>query len=210
MHTIAYAQLERGRISGRDVREEGRRLRELGATWVHVHDVDGAAGGALQWVHANRLLDAGLQVSWGGGVRSLTQIQQLLDLGAARVASGTQANTHPLWFREAARIFGARLMLDVTREDDPRGKARALHDAGHGCTIVPAAAGVGIVREAGVPVWVALDGVRDEAAWSGASALLVDVGELERSRILERHPGPAPPRRRVIEAQARHDGTAEE
>lgn len=70
-----------------------RRYAALGASWLHVVDLDGARDGQL----ANRALIAALaelqllRLQVGGGVRSRAVVQDLLGLGVARVAVGSAA-----------------------------------------------------------------------------------------------------------------------
>jgi phosphoribosylformimino-5-aminoimidazole carboxamide ribotide isomerase len=88
------------------------------ATWVHVVDLDAAFGERNQWAVLPRILGRRLQVQFGGGIRSMTQIQQLLDLGVHRVVLGTQGVRNPEWLREVCRIFPGRIVLAV----DARGR----------------------------------------------------------------------------------------
>lgn len=90
---------------------EARRFREAGAAWMHVTDVDAALGERNQWIQLSRLLDGSLHIQFGGGVRSMTQVQQLLDLGVDRVVVGTQAVRNPLWARELGHLFPGRVVL---------------------------------------------------------------------------------------------------
>jgi phosphoribosylformimino-5-aminoimidazole carboxamide ribotide isomerase len=70
-----------------------RRYRSLGAHWIHVVDLDGAREG----VRANQALISQLAGFWsvrlqvGGGVRSVHDIEALLDCGVARVVVGSAA-----------------------------------------------------------------------------------------------------------------------
>ncbi|MFI4878931.1 MAG: HisA/HisF-related TIM barrel protein, partial [Steroidobacterales bacterium] len=74
-----------------------RRYRQLGASWLHVVDLDGARDGT----GANRavikalaaLSTLNLQV--GGGVRSLQALTELFDAGVARVVVGSLAVRQP-------------------------------------------------------------------------------------------------------------------
>ncbi|HEX2066060.1 MAG TPA: 1-(5-phosphoribosyl)-5-[(5-phosphoribosylamino)methylideneamino] imidazole-4-carboxamide isomerase [Candidatus Thermoplasmatota archaeon] len=95
---------------------------DAGATWLHVVDLDAAFGGRNQWLHLGRIQRAGLRLQFGGGVRSMTQVQQLLDLGVERVVVGTQGVRNPEWLRELARIFPGRIVLAI----DARGRDVAV------------------------------------------------------------------------------------
>ena len=99
--------------------DQVKAIRGAGATWMQVVDVDAALGERNQWPQLARLLDGRLRILFGGGVRSMTQVQQLLDLGVERVVVGTQAVRNPLWARELARIFAGHVVLAL----DARGSA---------------------------------------------------------------------------------------
>lgn len=127
-----------------DAVEVARQWEEAKATWVHVVDLDAAFGERNQWSQLPRLLGRRMKVQFGGGVRSMTQVQQLLELGVERVVVGTQGVKEPLWVRELCKLFPGRIVLAV----DARGRdvvvkgwteatgkdvvelARALDDAG--------------------------------------------------------------------------------
>lgn len=103
--------------------QEARNFHAAGATWMNVVDLDAAFGQRNQWPHLARLLDGRLRIQFGGGVRSMTQVQQLLDLGVERVTVGTQAILNPLWARELALIFSGRIVLAL----DARGRDLVVH-----------------------------------------------------------------------------------
>ena len=74
-----------------------QRYRDIGATWLHVVDLDGARDGTL----ANRSIIVRLasqsvvKIQVGGGVRSATVIDDLLRNGVARVVIGSLAIEKP-------------------------------------------------------------------------------------------------------------------
>jgi phosphoribosylformimino-5-aminoimidazole carboxamide ribotide isomerase len=91
-----------------------REFEAAGARWLHVTDIDAAMGEKNQWSTLTRLLsDTRSRFQYGGGVRHMTQVQQLLDLGVERVVIGTQAVRNPLWLREVVRIFPGRIVLGI-------------------------------------------------------------------------------------------------
>ena len=88
------------------------------ATWVHVVDLDAAFGEKNQWSLLTRVLGRRMHVQFGGGIRSMTQVQQLLELGVERVVVGTQGVRNPEWLRELCVVFPGRVVLAV----DARGR----------------------------------------------------------------------------------------
>lgn len=101
-----------------DADEVAQQWAQAKATWVHVVDLDAAFGERNQWSQLPRLLDRRMKMQFGGGIRSMTQVQQLLELGVERVVVGTQGVLNPLWVRELCKIFPGRIVLAV----DARGR----------------------------------------------------------------------------------------
>jgi phosphoribosylformimino-5-aminoimidazole carboxamide ribotide isomerase len=76
-----------------DPAELAVRYRELGATWLHVVDLDGARQGELgNRAQILRLAsDTGLRLQVGGGIRNENAARSLLEGGVARVVIGSAA-----------------------------------------------------------------------------------------------------------------------
>lgn len=98
--------------------EQARHWQEQGATRLHVVDLDAALGGDRQWHHVNRVVSSGVPVQFGGGVRSMLDVQKLLDNGVDQVIVGTQGVQNPAWVRELATLWPGRVLLAV----DARGR----------------------------------------------------------------------------------------
>ncbi len=93
-----------------------RRWREAGARWLHVVSLDGAFGesGGANRAALARILTTGLRVQFGGGLRTLDSIRQVLDMGVSRVVIGTAAVQDPALVEEALAQFGAeRVALGI-------------------------------------------------------------------------------------------------
>ncbi|PWH18749.1 MAG: 1-(5-phosphoribosyl)-5-[(5-phosphoribosylamino)methylideneamino]imidazole-4-carboxamide isomerase [Anaerolineae bacterium] len=84
-----------------------------GARWLHIVNLDGAFGEAGQ---ANRaavaaicraLQGSSVRLQLGGGLRSLTDIEQAFDQGVNRVVLGTLALEKPTVLRQVVQRFGA-------------------------------------------------------------------------------------------------------
>jgi phosphoribosylformimino-5-aminoimidazole carboxamide ribotide isomerase len=107
------------------------RYRSLGASWLHVVDLDGAKNGVL----ANRAVivslaaQAGLRIQVGGGMRSAEVIEDVLANGVARVVIGSAAVEQPIDVSAWIRQFGPEricLALDVMLDaaGEPRVRTR--------------------------------------------------------------------------------------
>ena len=104
-----------------------QRYRGIGATWLHVVDLDGARDGTL----ANRSIVVGLasqtavRIQVGGGVRSAAVIDDLLRQGVSRVVIGSLAVEQPLEVVGWLNRFGpARLCLAFDIRHDETGVPR--------------------------------------------------------------------------------------
>ncbi len=97
------------------------RLHSLGATWLHVVDLDGALRGrpsrcVLQLV--SRLASGlGLRVQLGGGLRSLEAVEEAAAAGAERVVIGSAWLSRPGFLDEAAEL-GVGVVAAVEEHQD--------------------------------------------------------------------------------------------
>jgi phosphoribosylformimino-5-aminoimidazole carboxamide ribotide isomerase len=99
-------------IFGDDPIIVAQRWTEAGAHWLHIVNLDGAFGDDAGAAATNRallkpLVAIGPRVQFGGGLRTLPDIEQALSLGVARVVIGTLAIEQPEVIREAIKTFGA-------------------------------------------------------------------------------------------------------
>jgi phosphoribosylformimino-5-aminoimidazole carboxamide ribotide isomerase len=115
-----------------------QRYRGIGATWLHVVDLDGARDGTL----ANRSIvvslasQSAVKIQVGGGVRSAAVIDDLLRNGVSRVVIGSLAVEQPREVLGWLNRFGpARLCLafDIRNDESgvPRVRTRGWTQGGH-------------------------------------------------------------------------------
>jgi phosphoribosylformimino-5-aminoimidazole carboxamide ribotide isomerase len=92
--------------------QTARRWLSMGARWLHVVNLDGAFGenDSLNHFALSSISDAakefGAQIQFGGGLRSVDDIQRAIDLGISRVVLGTIAIKQPDVVAEALQEFG--------------------------------------------------------------------------------------------------------
>ncbi len=121
---------------------------DAGATWLHVVNLDGAFAEANDnEAILETLALADVQIQFGGGLRSLEDVQRAFDKGATRVVLGTLAVEHPQHVAAMVARWGADAI------------AVAL-DAREGQVVTH-----GWQRETGVSAielgkWLAVEGVR--------------------------------------------------
>ena len=143
-----------------------------GAEWLHVVNLDGAFGQASSnlrvveeiasskfKVQSSNLQPptSNLQIQFGGGLRTMTDIEGALELGLSRIILGTVAVKEPSLVAEAIRRFGAeRIVVGI---DARKGKV-----ATHGWQEVSSVAATELalrVKELGVERVVYTDIARD-------------------------------------------------
>lgn len=107
-------RLEQGRfdrqvVFSNDPLAVAERWTSLGAAWLHVVNLDGALGeDSPNGEVIRRLVQVvPARVQMGGGLRSLRDVAQALEMGVARVVLGTLAAQDPKAVEEAVRRFGA-------------------------------------------------------------------------------------------------------
>ena len=91
-----------------------------GAKRLHVVDLDGArAGHVLQLELAARMAKAsGLATDFGGGVRTLAEVERVMTAGMAQVNIGSAAIRDPQLMRDALKQFGGeRIILAADARD---------------------------------------------------------------------------------------------
>lgn len=122
-----------------------QQYRALGASWIHVVDLDGARGGQLQHAEliASLVTIPGVRLQFGGGVRDAATVERLLQLGVARVVIGSAAIEQPEELHEWLKRYGAtRLCVAVDVRCDASG--------------VPAVRTRGWQHDSGLTLWDAL------------------------------------------------------
>jgi phosphoribosylformimino-5-aminoimidazole carboxamide ribotide isomerase len=92
-----------------------RRWQELGASRLHVVDLDGAVEGRPVNAEVIRDICAALSipVQLGGGVRDLAGVERALELGVDRVILGTLAARQPQAALEAACRLPGRVVIGI-------------------------------------------------------------------------------------------------
>jgi phosphoribosylformimino-5-aminoimidazole carboxamide ribotide isomerase len=148
-----------------DPRKLAKRYRELGAEWLHIVDLDGAASGEPVNQELIRAVAAAsdLQIQLGGGIRSFENLVKVLDY-ADRVVVGSLAVTQPervaAWIEE---IGAARVTLGFDVRLTPEG---VPHLTTHGWTrteTLTLADAVACYRDSGLRHVLCTDVSRDGA-----------------------------------------------
>ena len=73
-------------------KEQALKFKKAGATFLHLVDLDGAKDGYFRNLEAVKaVIETGIDVELGGGIRSLEHIETLLNIGVKRVILGSIA-----------------------------------------------------------------------------------------------------------------------
>jgi phosphoribosylformimino-5-aminoimidazole carboxamide ribotide isomerase len=155
---------------------------DAGARRLHVVDLDGAeAGRPVALGHVERIVsELGVEVQFGGGLRSLDAISAALDAGAGRVVVGTAAHRDPAMLDAALERHGDRVAVAVDVRD-----GRVTTAGWTQTTDVDAASAARDLDRRGVATVVYTDADRDgtlEGPDVGAVARI--ARELERGRLI--------------------------
>jgi len=157
-----------------------------GAEWLHVVDLDGAFGRASSNLRMVKEIvssnfhppTSNIQIQFGGGLRTMADIEEALELGLARVILGTVAVKEPSLVAEAVQRFGAdRIAVGID--------ARKGNVATHGWQEVSSVAATELafrVKELGVERIIYTDISRD-GMLSGVN--VEAVGELAQRAGLQ-------------------------
>lgn len=98
---------------------------DAGAKFIHVVDLDGAKKGTASNIFTiKRIIDSiQIPIEVGGGVRKMSDIENLLDIGVERVIIGSAAVEDPDFVMEAAENFGEQIAVGI----DARNGIVAVH-----------------------------------------------------------------------------------
>lgn len=99
--------------------EVARKFKSLGATHIHMVDLDGAKYGTTpnMDIVAEVAENTGLFVEIGGGIRSMDTVKKYIDAGVSRVILGTAAICDEAFLKEAIRTYGEKIAVGADVKD---------------------------------------------------------------------------------------------
>ena len=121
---LAQGDPNRQTVYGDDPLAMAERWKSEGAAWLHVVNLDGAFGedAAANAKALAAVIECGLKVQFGGGLRDESGVQRVMDLGVARAVIGTAAIENPMLVDWALGQFGPeRIAVGI---DAREGKVR--------------------------------------------------------------------------------------
>lgn len=112
--------------------ETARAFAAAGAKYIHMVDLDGAKSGQRVNSAIVRSVteQTGMQIELGGGIRSMTDLEAVFDMGVWRAVIGSAAVTDPDFVREAVARYGDRIAVGVDTQDGKVKTAGWIEDSG--------------------------------------------------------------------------------
>lgn len=105
-------------VFSKDPVRQAVQWRDDGAQLVHVVDLDGArAGRCCIEGQLREMTQAGVSFEVGGGIRELSTVDMLAELGAKRIILGTAAHDDPEFLHEAIASFGGRIAVGLDAKE---------------------------------------------------------------------------------------------
>jgi phosphoribosylformimino-5-aminoimidazole carboxamide ribotide isomerase len=104
------------KVYDEDPVEMARNFEAAGARMLHVVDLDGAfAGGDSRNRKVVRRIIRAIEipVQFGGGMRTVSDVQQMIEFGAAQVVIGTLAVESPATLENFVQLFGFRICAGI-------------------------------------------------------------------------------------------------
>ena len=115
---LAQGRADRETVYAADPAEVASQFAAAGGAWVHVVDLDGAFTGEPRNLPAvAAIVGRGLQVQFGGGLRTRATVEQVLGLGVSRVVIGTRAAESEPFVAELVGAFGDRIAIGIDAKD---------------------------------------------------------------------------------------------
>ena len=99
--------------------EVAEKFKSLGATHIHMVDLDGAKYGTApnMDIVAEVAEKTGLFIEIGGGIRSMETVKKYIDAGISRVILGTAAVCDEDFLKEAVKAYGEKIAVGADVKD---------------------------------------------------------------------------------------------
>ena len=105
-----------------------QRWKEYGASWIHIVDLDASFGEGDNLSVIKEIIDVGVNVQVGGGIRSFKKVSKVIKLGAKRLIIGTKA-TEGKFLDTILKVFPNKIGVSVDVLEGKCMKAGWLKDS---------------------------------------------------------------------------------
>ena len=121
VHQVAEDPLETAKI-----------FKEAGAEFIHMVDLDGAKDGVRKNGDIVKAVceNSGLKVELGGGIRNMSDLEAVFELGVYRGVIGSAAVTDPDFVEAAAKKYGDRVAVGIDTLDGKVKTSGWVEDSG--------------------------------------------------------------------------------
>ncbi|KAF0094118.1 MAG: phosphoribosylformimino-5-aminoimidazole carboxamide ribotide isomerase [Puniceicoccaceae bacterium 5H] len=116
---LSQGKADQKTVYYRDPVDPARQWQRAGTRWLHVVDLDGAFTGEPGNLEAiQRILELGLKVELGGGLRDVGTVRKVLELGVQRAIVGTKAAQDAAFMGQLVQEFGGdRIAVGIDAKD---------------------------------------------------------------------------------------------
>ena len=112
---LFQGKFDREKVYSDDPIKVAKHWARQGAQFLHIVDLDGASSGRFKNLEVVKEIvrKVGIPFEFGGGVRSMETISELLDLGVQRVVLGTRAANDAQFLKKAWKKFGEKIIVSI-------------------------------------------------------------------------------------------------
>lgn len=160
--------------------EIAHQWREQGAQWIHLVDLDAAFGRGNNREVIGRILKevSGIQIEVSGGIRDDASLENVFDLGAARVNIGTAAIENLEWTRSIISRYGQQIAVGIDVREETVATRGWTKDGGCVWELLDK------LQECGCARYVVTDVMRDGTLQGPNLALLQKVAEYTQKPVI--------------------------
>lgn len=110
---LTQGAFDRENVYFDDPAQVAKAWKQKGIEMLHVVDLDGALKGERVNRQAIRQIGEIIPFELGGGIRSLSDVEQAAELGASRMIIGTAAIEQSAFVKEAVAVFGDQIVVSI-------------------------------------------------------------------------------------------------
>jgi len=116
---LIQGQLDKEIIYSDDPSEMAKKWEDLGASLLHVVDLDGAfAGSSVNKRTIEKIIkNIAIPIEVGGGIRDLETVESFFNMGVSRIVLGTVAQENPSFVKEVCKKFPEKILVGIDAKD---------------------------------------------------------------------------------------------
>ena len=110
---LSQGDYDRRKVYDESPVDMAKRYADCGVKRIHVVDLDGAKSSAPKNLKTleRMVIGSGVEIEWGGGIKSEESLRALFDFGATYAIVGSVAAQQPMLFAEWLAKFGGQRMV---------------------------------------------------------------------------------------------------